>query len=117
MNPPKCDELDYIHFLVAAQNVFSNTEAARCHPSADMNGPAHDAYMRLLYWCQADGNALWEEMQHWVSLTKGFLIIDDTTLDKPYSRAIELVCQFGELEAGALSELAGADPAESQSLG
>ncbi len=91
MNPPKCDELDYIHFLVAAQNVFSNTEAARCHPSADTNGPAHDAYTRLLYRCQADGNALWEEVQHCVSLTKGFLIIDDTTLDKPYSRAIELV--------------------------
>ncbi len=30
-------------------------------------------------------------MQHGASLTKGFLIIDDTTLDKPDSRAIELV--------------------------
>jgi hypothetical protein len=22
MNPPKCDDLDYIHFLIAAQKVF-----------------------------------------------------------------------------------------------
>ncbi|WP_322814008.1 transposase [Chloroflexus sp.] len=91
MNPPKCDELDYIHFLVAAQNVFSNTEAARCHPCAGTHGPAHAASTRLLYRCQADGNALWEEVQHGVSLTTGFLIIDDTTLDKPSRRAIELV--------------------------
>jgi putative transposase len=32
MNPPKCDDLDYIHFLIAAQKVFTCTEAARCAP-------------------------------------------------------------------------------------
>jgi len=32
MNPPKCDELDYIHFLIAAQKAFTCTEAARCQP-------------------------------------------------------------------------------------
>jgi putative transposase len=32
MNPPKADELDYIHFLIAAQKVFTCTEAARCQP-------------------------------------------------------------------------------------
>ena len=42
MNPPKCDELDYINFLVAAQKVFSNTEAARCHPAADREGRPYD---------------------------------------------------------------------------
>jgi hypothetical protein len=30
MNLPKCGELDYIHFLIAAQKVFTCTEAARC---------------------------------------------------------------------------------------
>ena len=29
MNPPKCNELDYIQFLITAQKVFSNTEAAQ----------------------------------------------------------------------------------------
>ena len=32
MNPPKCDDLGYIHFLIAAQKVFTRTEAARCAP-------------------------------------------------------------------------------------
>ncbi len=91
MNPPKCDELDYIHFLIAAQKVFSNTEAARCHPTAESGRPAHDAYTRLLHRCQADGESLWQEVKPFVRLTEGMLILDDTTLDKPYARAISLV--------------------------
>jgi putative transposase len=47
MNLPKCDELDYINFLIAAQQVFSSVEAARSHP-AQGEAPAHDAYTRLL---------------------------------------------------------------------
>lgn len=91
MNKPKCDELDYIHFLIAAQKVFSNTEAARSHPQAEANGPAHDAYTRLLYRIQSDGEALWCEVQNCVTRTSGMLVIDDSTLDKPYARAMELV--------------------------
>ena len=91
MNPPKCDELDYIHFLVAAQKVFSNTEAAQCHPAANGDGPAHDAYTRLLHRCQSDGEALWQEVRPCVSLVGGVLVIDDSTLDKFYAQAIELV--------------------------
>jgi putative transposase len=33
MNRPKADELDYIHFLIAAQKAFTCTEAARCQPN------------------------------------------------------------------------------------
>mgnify|MGYP007135842249 CR=1 FL=1 len=32
MNPPKRDVLDYIHFPIAAQRIFTCTEAARCQP-------------------------------------------------------------------------------------
>jgi hypothetical protein len=32
MNPPKCDELDYIHLLIATQKVSTCAEAARCQP-------------------------------------------------------------------------------------
>ncbi|MBT9169601.1 MAG: hypothetical protein DDT19_02963 [Syntrophomonadaceae bacterium] len=46
MNPPKCDDLDYIHFLIASQKVFTCTEAARCQPEG--KAPAHDAFTRLL---------------------------------------------------------------------
>jgi len=88
MNAPRCDELDYIHFLVAAQKVFSNTEAARCHPEAGNGGPAHDAYTRLLHRCHSDGAILWQEVQGGVSLGEGVLILDDSTLDKFYARAM-----------------------------
>jgi putative transposase len=91
MNPPKCDELDYINFLIATQKVFSNTEAAKCHPAADSEGPAHDAYTRLLHRCQSDAEALWQEVKPCVSLVGSLLVIDDSTLDKFYARMIELV--------------------------
>jgi putative transposase len=91
MNPPKCDELDYINFLIAAQKVFSNTEAARCHPAADSDGPAHDAYTRLLHRCQSDAEAVWQEVKRCVSLVGGILVVDDSTLDKFYARQIQLV--------------------------
>jgi hypothetical protein len=32
INPPKCDDLDYLYFLIVAQKVFTCTEAARCQP-------------------------------------------------------------------------------------
>jgi putative transposase len=91
MNPPKCDELDYINFLIAAQKVFSNTEAAKCHPAANSDGPAHDAYTRLLHRCQSDGEALWQEVKPCISRVGGILVVDDSTLDKFYARMIELV--------------------------
>jgi len=62
MNPPKCDELDYINFLVAAQKVFSSVEAAKTHPAED-SGPAHDAYTRLLQRLPPDSQALWQEVE------------------------------------------------------
>ncbi len=90
MNPPKCTDQDYINFLVAAQRVFSASEAARSHPeSADK--PAHDAYTRLLQRLPPDSAALWEEVQPCVDAHSGLLVIDDTTLDKPYASQMALV--------------------------
>ena len=90
MNPPKCDDLDYIHFLIAAQKVFTCTEAARCAPEGK-NAPAHDAFTRLLSRQPPDTEALWQEAKEFVDLKKGLLILDDTTLDKPYARKMDLV--------------------------
>lgn len=92
MNPPKCDELDYIHFLIAAQKVFSSMEASKTHPATE-NVPAHDAYTRLLQRLPPDSQALWQEVQGCVETQGGVLIIDDTTLDKPYASKMGLVTQ------------------------
>jgi hypothetical protein len=90
MNTPKCTEYDYINFLVAAQQVFSAVEAARSHPEGERK-PAHDAYTRLLQRLPPDSEALWAEVQGCIALSSGLLIIDDTTLDKPYANAMALV--------------------------
>ncbi len=90
MNPPKCDELDYINFLIAAQQVFSSVEASKTHP-AEEKAPAHDAYTRLLQRLPPDSTALWQEVEPWVDKTGGVLVIDDSTLDKPYASQMGLV--------------------------
>ena len=94
MNPPKCDDLDYIHFLIAAQRVFTCTEAARCQPEGDQ-APAHDTFTRLLQRQPPDTAALWQEAKAFVNLRKGLLILDDTTLDQPYARRMDRVTYHG----------------------
>lgn len=92
MNPPKCDDLDYIHFLIAAQKVFTCTEAERCQPQLEEPPPpAHDAFTRLLQRQPPDTEALWQETEALVRKEEGVLVLDDTTLDKPYASKIELV--------------------------
>jgi len=90
LNPPKCCDLDYIHFLMAAANVFTCTEAARCHPEGS-DSPSHDAFTRLLQRWPPDTEALWIESTHLVRPGEGILIVDDTTLDKPYAKKMDLV--------------------------
>ncbi len=90
MNPAKCDEHDYIHFVIAAQRAFSCAEAARCQPH-DSDAPSHDAFTRLLTRQPPDTEALWTETRGLVNLNGGVLVLDDSTLDKPYARRIELV--------------------------
>lgn len=90
MNAPRCTEHDYIAFLLAAQRVFSCTEAARCQPEAPA-APAHDAFTRLLTRVPPDTAALWDEARHLVRPREGLLVLDDTTLDKPYAKRIDLV--------------------------
>lgn len=91
MNPAKCDALDYINFLIAAQRVYSATEAARCDARPEARRPAHDAYTRLLYREPPDSQALWAEVEECVHRECGLLVVDDSTLDKPHSRHMGLV--------------------------
>jgi hypothetical protein len=87
MNPPKCRPEDYIQWLIASPKVVSCTQAAKASPLL----VAHDAYTRLLQRIEPTSQELWSEVQSLVSLKTGWLVIDDTTLDKPYARKMELV--------------------------
>lgn len=86
MNAQKVTDLDYIQLLIAAQGVSTCTEAARCAVNA-----SHDAYTRLLSRLPPDTAALWQEVAPRVQETHGLLVIDDTTLDKPYAQKMGLV--------------------------
>src|SRR4028118_324527 len=90
MNEAKVNDLDDINFLVASPLVFSCTEAARVQPATPRRA-AHDALTRLLHRFDPDPSPLWDEAEQHVSLHDGLLIVDDTTLDKPYAQHIELV--------------------------
>ncbi len=90
MNAPKVTDLDYIDFLVAAPHVVTCTEAARVQPVGPRRA-AHDALTRLLHRLEPATTPLWDEAQQHIRRTDGLLIVDDTTLDKPYARHIALV--------------------------
>jgi putative transposase len=90
MNAPKCQPEDYINFLVASPRAVSGTEAARAQP-ARAGAPAHDAFTRLLHRLEPDAATLWAEAAPLVARDGGVLVLDDSTLDKPYARAMELV--------------------------
>ena len=91
MNKPKFSDKDYIDFLIASPRTFSCTEAARVQPEQGNSSAAHDAITRLLYRLQADPDQLWQEARTQVKLAQGILVVDDSTLDKPYARRMELV--------------------------
>jgi DDE superfamily endonuclease len=90
MNTPRCTDTDYVDFLVATPRAVSGTEAARVQPRRP-DAPAHDAFTRLLHRLEPDPATLWQEVRPLVRRDCGVLIVDDTTLDKPYARKIELV--------------------------
>ncbi|HEV2734122.1 MAG TPA: IS701 family transposase, partial [Longimicrobiaceae bacterium] len=83
MNAPKVTPSDYIQFLIASPRVVSGTEAARAHPEGEA-GPAHDAFTRLLHRLEPEPDALWSEVWRQIERRRGVLVLDDSTLDKPY---------------------------------
>lgn len=92
MTSPRCQPADYIDFLAASPRTVSATEAARVQPDRPQR-PAHDAFTRLLHRIEPDSATLWIEVQPLVRRGAGVLVLDDSTLDKPYAKKIELVTQ------------------------
>jgi putative transposase len=91
MNIAKVQPEDYVQFLLGSPVQFTCTEAARVQPDQP-DPPAHDAFTRLLTRLEPDPEALWAEAQSQIRLDDGILVLDDSTLDKPYARQMGLVC-------------------------
>jgi hypothetical protein len=82
MMPRKCNDEQYIPFLLASPDHCSATEASQCHPASTVR-VAHEAYTRLLHELKPQPEPLGTEVQPFISLKTGVLVIDDTMLDKP----------------------------------
>jgi hypothetical protein len=63
------------------------TQASKASPQL----AAHDAYTRLLERLEPNSDQLWIEVEPLFDKKTGWLVVDDTTLDKPYGPTIELV--------------------------
>jgi hypothetical protein len=90
MSQPKVTAAEFIDFLLATPTQATATEAVRTQP-ASPDPAAHDAYTRRLHRLEPDSEALWAEVQPEVRRTAGVLVLDDTILDKPYARKMDLV--------------------------
>ena len=90
MNVTRCQDTDYINFLIASPKAFSCTEAAAVQPPTP-DAPSHDAFTRLLLRLEPDPETLWQEARALVPRAGGVLALDDSTLGKPYARKIALV--------------------------
>ena len=87
MSRAKTSAEDYIQQLIASPKDATMTEASRC----TMTLVAHDSYRRLLLSLEPSSDALWDEVKGEVRFDEGLLVLDDSTLDKPYGPKIELV--------------------------
>lgn len=90
MTLKRVSEEEYIQFLLATPGRATCTEAERTFREGTGDA-AHDAYNRLLYRQPRDTEALWQEASQLVRGSEGVLVLDDSTLDKPYARHTELV--------------------------
>jgi hypothetical protein len=85
MNVPKCSDEDYINFVIASPKQLTATEASRVQP-VSRHAPAHDAFTHLLKRLEPDAETLWQEAETQINKDAGILVIDDSTLDKPFSK-------------------------------
>lgn len=87
MQKQKCDLGLYVDFLVASQKQFSGTALSKVAPEPI----AHDAVSRWLSSHKLTPQLLWQASQDMVHKEAGYLVLDDTVLDKPYARKTALV--------------------------
>lgn len=86
MQKQKCSLKLYSNFLIANQNRYSGVELSKSCP----HYIAHDSVSRWLSNTQFTPSDLWSEVKRLVDVKTGYLIGDDTVLDKKHSRCNEL---------------------------
>ena len=87
MQKQKCNLDLYVNFLTASQKQFSGVELSKVAPEP----MSHDAVSRWLSSEKLTPKLLWQKSQPMVNKQGGYLVIDDSVLDKPYCQKIALV--------------------------
>lgn len=87
MQKQKCTLDLYVDFLIGSQKQYSAVELSKVAP----NQMAHDSISRWLASEKLTPKTLWQEVRNDVSLETGYLVIDDSVLDKPHARSMSLV--------------------------
>lgn len=87
MQHQKCSLDLYVDFLVASQKQYSGLELSRVSPAP----MSHDSVNRWLRKNKLTPKIVWQNAAPLVDQKTGYLIIDDSVLDKPYSRKIPMV--------------------------
>lgn len=80
MNKQKCNKELYCQFLLAAQANFTATEMAD-----HLSGIAHDSITRWLSHTKLPPALVWQQAKPLVDPKQGYLILDDSVLDKSRS--------------------------------
>lgn len=86
MQHQKCSLDLYVDFLIASQKQYSGSELSKVSP-IEMS---HDSVNRWLRKNKLTPKMVWKNAEPMVDPEKGYLIIDDTLLDKPYARRMAL---------------------------
>lgn len=90
MQKQKCSLKLYTRFLIGNQNRYSGVELSKV---ADGSGMAHDAVDRWLFSTKRTPQQLWQYTCSLVDRETGYLICDDSLLDKRFSRKNALAKQ------------------------
>jgi len=89
VNRTQISDEDYINFLTAITNSASCVKAADCYSDSGMV-VSHDLVNRFLTRLLLDPETLWDEVKPFIEKRNGWLILDDTVIDKIYSQHIEM---------------------------
>lgn len=87
MQKQKCSLKLYSNFLIANQNRYSGVELSRVSPDGNIQ---HDSVFRWLANSNFTPSNLWNKVKPLVDIKTGYLIADDSLLNKKYSQRNEL---------------------------
>lgn len=91
----------YANFLISNHNRYSGVELERVTPVLDMH---HDAVSRWLASAKYTPSDLWNQVKGIVNKEAGYLVCDDSLLDKRFSRKNELAhVQYSGNEHGLVN--------------